>query len=210
MKSPGIVSLYVSIAAAAMITASCGNDTPKANNARPRNGITVTQEPRPSAGLDKSPMDMCYFPLDYPIRKMSGNTADPLVARLIYSRPRKDGRSIFGDVVQYGSPWRLGANEATEIEFFRDITIQKTKVNKGRYVIYCIPYADRWTMVLNTDTFTWGLKIDPKQDLYKFDIPVHSTQYPVEVFTMDFEPNRLGFSIVTAWDKVRVALPIQL
>jgi hypothetical protein len=40
------------------------------------------------------------------------------VARLIYSRPTKNGRVIFGDLLEYGKVWRLGANEATEIEFF--------------------------------------------------------------------------------------------
>ncbi len=54
----------------------------------------------------------------------------------------------------------LGANEATEIEFFRDVVIDQQKVEKGRYVLYFIPYEDKWTLVLNNDLFTWGLKID--------------------------------------------------
>nr|WP_315818687.1 DUF2911 domain-containing protein [Paraflavitalea speifideiaquila] len=70
-------------------------------------------------GVDKSPMDMAYFPVDYPKLKMSGNAKEPLVARVIYSRPQKSGRAIFGDVLKYGHTWRLGANEATEIEFLK-------------------------------------------------------------------------------------------
>src|SRR5688572_12665221 len=68
---------------------------------------TRIQQPQKSFGLDKSPMDMQYYPVDYPIAKMSGNVKEPLVARVIYSRPKKDHRTIFGDIVKYGSPWRL-------------------------------------------------------------------------------------------------------
>ena len=42
---------------------------------------------------------------------------EPLAARVVYSRPKKEGRTIFGGLVEYGQVWRLGANEATEIEF---------------------------------------------------------------------------------------------
>jgi hypothetical protein len=34
------------------------------------------------------------------------------VARVIYSRPQKADRTVFGDLVEYGKVWRLGANEA--------------------------------------------------------------------------------------------------
>ena len=45
--------------------------------------------------LDKSPMDMSYAPQNYPILKMNGKIADQPVARIIYGRPQKAGRTIF-------------------------------------------------------------------------------------------------------------------
>ncbi len=42
--------------------------------------------------LDKSPMDMIYLPDDYPVLKMSGKIKELPVARVIYSRPIKDGK----------------------------------------------------------------------------------------------------------------------
>src|SRR5262245_27099050 len=65
--------------------------------------------------VDKSPMDMSYFPVDYPKLKMTKNELSPPVARVIYSRPHLQGRQLFHDVLKYGEHWRLGANEATEI-----------------------------------------------------------------------------------------------
>lgn len=182
-----------------------------------KNHVTVAPAPLPdnqsandvSLGLDKSPMDMSYCPSEYPIMKMSKKDNEPLVGRIIYSRPKKDGRIIFGNVVQYGQAWRLGANEATEIEFFRNVTIQKKTIKAGRYILYCIPYNDKWTLVLNSDLFTWGLKIDSTKDLYRFDAPVARTNYPFEVLTIDFEQVEKGANLVMEWDSVRVKLPIE-
>src|SRR5689334_21730955 len=95
--------------------------------------------------VDKSPMDMSYYPNGYPVLKIQDKLTEPLIARVIFSRPQKNGRTIFGDLLEYGQVWRLGANEASEIEFFQNVHIGNTKVKKGRYTIYCIPYTDRWT-----------------------------------------------------------------
>ena len=165
------------------------------------------QEKRRAANMDKSPMDIAYFPEDFPVLKMSGKeTGDP-IARIIYSRPSKDGRNIFGDVVKYGTYWRLGANEGTEIEFFRDVTINSTRVKKGRYIIYSIPYKNKWTIKLNSDLFTWGLSIHSRNDLYSFDIPVTTAGNNYEVLTMKFEPRDKGAQLMMAWDSVKTFLP---
>ena len=158
--------------------------------------------------LDKSPMDMIYFPTEYPVLKMSGKTNQLPVARVIYSRPEKDGRVIFGGVVKYNEHWRLGANEATEIEFFTDVSIQDKKIKKGRYIIYCIPYPDKWTIVFNDDLFVWGLKIHSSKDLFSFDIPASVTSDVYEAFTMEFEPQEKGLQLVMAWDDRKAVLPI--
>ena len=180
------------------------------------NKVTITPTVNPNqpaekevqTALDKSPMDMSYYPVDYPKLKMTGNVTEPLVARVIYSRPQKNNRTIFGELVKYGSIWRLGANEATEIEFFRDVTINNKKVARGRYVIYCIPQENTWTLVLNDDLYTWGLKIDSTKDEYKFEIPVSKTRFPYEVFTMEFEKAAKGMQLNMEWDSVKASLPI--
>lgn len=161
-----------------------------------------------TVNIDKSPLDMSYYPDEYPKLKMSGKAQEPAVARVIYSRPKKDGRVIFGNVLKYGSIWRMGANEASEIEFFKDVTIQNNLIKKNRYVIYCIPYENKWIIILNDDLFIWGLKIDSSKDAYKFEVPVLKSGYPMEYFTMGFEKKDTGINLVMAWDSVRTMLPI--
>jgi hypothetical protein len=139
---------------------------------------------------------------------MSGKAAATPVARVIYSRPHKQGRKIFGALLKYGEPWRLGANEATEIEFFTNVTIQNKKVVKGRYIIYCIPQANSWTLVLNSNIYSWGLTLDATKDLFRFQVPVQPSAVSIEYFTMVFEKSSTGANLIMAWDNVVSKLPI--
>lgn len=81
--------------------------------------------------LDLSPMDMSYLPRNYPELKSHGEVRTLSLARVIYSRPKKNGRNIFGNVVVYGRQWRMGANESTEIEFFRPVKPVLLFLNKS-------------------------------------------------------------------------------
>ncbi|HVW99931.1 MAG TPA: DUF2911 domain-containing protein [Candidatus Babeliaceae bacterium] len=159
--------------------------------------------------LDKSPMDMAYFPADYPILKTQDKINTPPIARVIYSRPQKDNRVIFGQLVEYGKVWRLGANEATEIEFFKDVTVGGKKLLKGRYTLYAIPTENKWTIIFNKDTDTWGAFVyDEKKDVLRTDVPVQTLKTPVEVFSMDFNKTDKGMDLFIAWDNASVTLPI--
>jgi hypothetical protein len=161
--------------------------------------------------LDKSPMDMSYYPVNYPILKIQDKAMEPLVARVIYSRPQKSGRVVFGELLEYGKIWRLGANEASEIEFYKDVKIGPSKVKKGRYTLYCLPTADRWTLIVNRETDIWGsFKYDAKKDVARIDLPVQRITDIQEAFTMFFEKNNGGIYLVMAWDDDLVKMPIGL
>lgn len=159
--------------------------------------------------LDKSPMDMSYFPADYPILKTQNKVSAPPIARVVYSRPQKDNRTIFGELVEYDKVWRMGANEATEIEFFKDVIISGKKVAKGRYTLYAVPTPSKWTIILNKDTDTWGAFVyDQKKDVLRTDVPVQTLPNPVEAFSMDFNKTDKGMDLFIAWDTTSVSLPI--
>jgi Protein of unknown function (DUF2911) len=160
--------------------------------------------------LDKSPMDMCYYPVDYPILKIQKKTDAPLIARVIYGRPQKNGRSIFGDLVPYDMIWRAGANEATEIEFFRDVKINGKKLPKGRYTLYAIPSAEKWTLVLNKETDTWGaFGYDDKKDVLRTDVNVNTRPDIIDAFSICFEGTEKNKTdLMIGWDNKDVRLPI--
>ena len=160
--------------------------------------------------LDKSPMDMSYYPANYPVQKIQDKISEPLVARVIYSRPQKSGRVIFGGLVKYGEVWRMGANEATEIEFYKHVRIDGKKVAKGRYTIYALVNEASWTMIINKETDTWGsFKYDTKKDVVRVDVPVQKTDSVVESLSMLFEKGTTGCSLIIAWDNIKVSLPVK-
>ncbi|MEO6405967.1 MAG: DUF2911 domain-containing protein [Ferruginibacter sp.] len=162
--------------------------------------------------LDKSPMDMSYYPANYPLLKIQDNTSEPLVARVIYSRPQKNGRVIFGELLEYGKVWRLGANEATEIEFFQNVKINDVKIKKGRYTLYTIPTAGKWTIIVNKENDIWGsFRYDEKKDVVRVDVPVQNLGEPAESFFILFDKiNATSFNLIAGWDNAKVVLPISL
>lgn len=170
-------------------------------------GIVSAQSKPPA--VDQSPLDVSYFPPNFPLLKIQDKAVDPLIARVIYSRPQKNGRALFGDLIEYGKVWRLGANEATEIEFFHPVTIGTTKVKKGRYTLLAIPDPVRWTIILNKETDTWGsFRYDSKKDILRTETNVVVTPEEMEAFTMYFDKTTTGANLIITWDKMRTSLPI--
>lgn len=161
--------------------------------------------------MDKSPMDVSYYPVNYPILKIQDRATEPLLARVVYSRPQKSGRTVFGELVEFGKVWRLGANEATEIEFYRDVKIGGKKLKKGRYTMYAFVTPEKWTVIFNTDTDTWGaFKYDAKKDVLRTDVPAQKSNEVLESLSMAFEKANGSFNLVVGWDDVMVRLPISL
>jgi hypothetical protein len=194
---------------------SCGNKDKKPavkddvlNKNDTTSYISPEKIPNPYDPVDISPMDMSYFPVDYPKLNMAGSINTPPVIRLIYSRPHLQGRILFQDLLKYGQPWRMGANEATEIHFYREVTIRDKHIPAGRYVLYCIPEEKNWTIILNTNTDTWGLKIDSGKDFQKFEIPVTRNNPRLEYLTMVFEKTPRGADLVLAWSDILGRLSI--
>ena len=159
--------------------------------------------------VDKSPMDMAYYPVNYPVLKIQNKVAEPLLARIIYSRPMKNGRSVFGELVEYNQLWRLGANEATEIELYKDVKFNtESRLKKGRYTMYAIPSLDKWTIIFNKETDIWGAFVyDPKKDALRIDVPAQKQAEAVEAFTMQFEKDTNGINLMIVWDNVKAAIP---
>lgn len=151
---------------------------------------------------------MCYYPANYPILKVQNKVAEPPLARIVYSRPIKNGRTVYGELVEFGEVWRLGANEATELELFRDAKVAGNKVKKGRYSMFAIPYQDKWTIILNKETDIWGaFQYDEKKDVLRVDVTPEKQEQPVESFTMLFDKKDDAINLIITWDDVKATVP---
>ncbi|CAN5414740.1 DUF2911 domain-containing protein [soil metagenome] len=150
--------------------------------------------------IDASPMDMVLYK----------NTNDEIVARVIYSRPQKRDREVFGKLVPYGQVWRTGANEATEITFYKDMTVADAPVKAGTYTLYTIPAEKEWTVILNKKINTWGAyEYTDKEDLVRITVPVRQSPTSIEAFSMAFANNDKGANLLMGWDDKYVEVPFK-
>ena len=105
--------------------------------------VQAQEFPKP----DNSPLDISYYPPRVAFRAFgkteAEKNAEPVI-RVIYSRPQAKGRKVFTELEKPGNIWRLGANEATEVMFFQDVTIGDTKVKAGRYTAYVQLAENEW------------------------------------------------------------------
>lgn len=159
-------------------------------------------------GVDKSPMDMAYFPHNFAHDRKEGEKA---LVRVTYSRPAKNGREVFGKLVPYGKVWRVGANEATEIKFYSDATIKGEKVNAGTYSLFAIPGEKEWTIVLNSDLDYWGAySYNEQNDVVRISVPVSESGETVENFAIRFSKNGSNGAVMRmGWDKTMVEVPME-
>jgi len=133
-----------------------------------------------------------------------------------YSKPSKRGRLIFGNaeegaLLPYGKYWRLGANEATEVTFNKDVLFNGEAVSAGTYRMYAVPGKDEFEISLNTQTGKWGYsEPDYTQDILKTMIPVERSNDSVEQFNIRFEEKETEVLIVCEWSDVKIKIPVSL
>ena len=126
-----------------------------------------------------------------------------------YSRPAKRGREIFGSVVPWNTVWRTGANAATHFRTSKDVVIGGTAVPAGTYTLWTLPTPKGWKLMINKQTGQWGTAYDQKQDLARVDLQVETLMEPVELFTIEIEPQGDKATLRMSWDRTRVAVPIE-
>lgn len=166
-------------------------------------------------GLDKSPMDRAYLPDNFAHdRKFAPerNLGESAFIKVIYSRPQKKEREVFGGMVKYDEVWRLGANETTEMKVYQDINIGGKTLIKGTYAVFAIPTATEWTIIFNADLDEWGhYSYKEEHDVLRVKASVKSNDVIVEAFTIQFKDSDNGKAYMRfAWDTVIAELPIEI
>jgi hypothetical protein len=159
------------------------------------------------APIDASPMDALYYPINA-VKVKAGDNSMPTI-RVIYSRPAKKGREVFGVLEPFDKVYRLGANENTEISFAKAVTIGDKKIKAGTYTLFAIPTATKWTIIVNKQTDRWGAySYDAAKDVVRVEVPVSKLDKVIENFSMTFTDLPNGANLVIGWDKTEVMLPI--
>lgn len=166
----------------------------------PVNAQEKSKEVPNFAKMDASPMDLVVYK----------NQDEEVVARVIYSRPMKRDREIFGKLVPYNEVWRTGANEATELTLYRDMKVADVVVEAGTYTVYTIPGEKEWTVILNNRTNTWGAyEYTDQEDKVRIKVPVRNAPSTIESFSMAFVTKTDGADLLMGWDNNYVEVPFK-
>lgn len=156
------------------------------------------------SSVDVSPMDAVYYPLQ------ATSSKDTPKMKVVYSRPQKKNRVVFGNLVKYGEIWRFGANENTEIRFYSPVKIGGKEIAAGTYSLFAIPNEKEWTVVINSDIDKWGAyAYDKSKDVVRFNVPVEKTASAIEYFSVSFVQTKSGADLYAGWDNAQVKFPIE-
>ncbi len=141
-------------------------------------------------------------------------SANGLDIKVTYGRPSKRGRLIFGEekdkaLQPNGKYWRMGANDATEITFSKNINFAGQPLNAGSYRMYAMLYAATWKITLNSELGKFGY-FDPNHelDVLTVEVPVETSPSEVEQFTINFGSDSSAVNMDFVWDKTLVRVPL--
>ena len=141
-------------------------------------------------------------------RKSPHDTVTFANGKVIYGRPYKNDRDIFGGLEKFGKVWRLGADEATTITFNSDTKFGGQAIPKGTYALFAIPTENEWTLILNGQPEQWGAfsyEKNKDKDVASVKVPVIKLVDVVQQLTIRFDKDN---TMIVEWDKTRVAVPL--
>ncbi len=126
--------------------------------------------------------------------------------KVTYGRPYKKGRVVFGQLEKFGTVWRLGADEATEITIKKDGTFAGQPIKAGTYTMFALINQNEWEIILNSELKQWGAygydNIKDKNVLTA-KVPTGKTASVIEQLTI--QPGSDGLTI--SWDETMVKIP---
>jgi Protein of unknown function (DUF2911) len=129
-----------------------------------------------------------------------------------YGRPHVRGRTIFGGQIEWGHMWTPGANQATTVEFSKDVTFVGEPVAAGKYSIWMVPREDAdWEVILDTNADLYHTQ-PPERNDGQIVVAVTPEVVPHrESLTFDFalvEPS--GTDLEFRWETTALALRIDV
>ena len=129
---------------------------------------------------------------------------------VVYGKPYKRGREVFGDLVPYDQVWATGAHQATELVVTEPVTVGGEALGAGVYSLFTTPGEESWTLHLNT---ALGMHMaddyDPAHDVLTVEAIPETLDEAVETFQIAFEPAEGGADLVIRWDQTAVRFPVR-
>lgn len=127
-----------------------------------------------------------------------------------YGRPRARGRTLLGNVIEYGNVWRTGANAATQFTTSSPITLAGLSLPAGTYTLWTVVHSPTQTdLIVNRQVGQWGTGYGRAHDLGRAPMTVEGAAEPAELFTIDIVPSDATHGVLAMrWGDFRWSAPI--
>ena len=138
-------------------------------------------------------------------------TLDGTTITIDYARPRtRDRQVLFGDQLFWGHVWTPGANDATTIEFNKDIKIENVEVPAGKYSMWMVLQPGDWEVWLDPKWDQFHVPDPPRpDDGYFFWVKPDTTAPQTETLTFDFSKlENFGANLQLRWSNRLVDMKI--
>lgn len=128
-----------------------------------------------------------------------------------YTKSPRNGeiRKIWGGLVPYGKPWRMGADEATLLITQQPIEMGGKTIPAGAYTLYMLPEENGTSqLAISTRIGQWGIPVDQSHDLARVDLKKDSLERDVDQYTMAIARDSSGGGILKmTWEKTEFSVP---
>ena len=137
------------------------------------------------------------------------------IASIDYSAPSVRGRKIWGELLPFGKPWGMGANESTKLTINYPVKLQGKVIPPGTYSLLAVfDEQGNWTLIVNKKT-TGLFCVSPytaevqAQELGRFPVTVGTLTEPAEQLTYNLQQVQGEMVLTMTWEIIQLALPLK-
>ncbi|HRX19049.1 MAG TPA: DUF2911 domain-containing protein [Gemmatimonadales bacterium] len=130
---------------------------------------------------------------------------------LEWGQPHLRGRTLHtGSLVPFGEVWRTGANAPTALETDLGLMIGSAHLAPGRYLVFTLPTAAGWQLILQPDAGQTIATYDATQDLARLPLRARTLTSPVESLSMALIPAPEGLAAEwrISWGTTELAIDL--
>lgn len=175
---------------------ACGNKTAIKNSKKHINGDPDT--------IQKTRTEIIDDTRPSPLKKTTGYIGN-VKTTIQWGSPSVKGREVWGILVPYDEVWRSGANEATIIEFDKDVMVNEKELKAGKYGFFTLPREGEWVIIFNSIWEQWGaFEYDEKKDALRFNLTPETVTLSE---TLEYYIEKDGISMT--WEKLKVKFTVK-
>ena len=90
-----------------------------------------------------------------------------------------------------------------------DVNVGGTTVPAGKYSLFTVPAADKWTLIVSKKTGEWGIPYKYESDeLARIPMKVSKLDAPMENFTIGYDKTGAGCTLHMDWENTSASVDV--